>query len=95
MKNEQVINEWSKGREAHSHNHNLSTDGRSLYSYVKLIGITADCGSKIVLDYTAPAGHFNSVTTSTHVGRAKEVADQVMNPTAAKLGGLLQLEIPF
>ena len=88
MRNEEVVDNWGRSIKAKSSNGQLSTNGSILYSYRQPIGITTADGSKVVLDYTAPAGAFISQTTSTHVGIAHSVADQVMNPIAAKLGGL-------
>ena len=86
MKNEQVVRQWVNNNKAKGGR--IRTDGSSIYSYNQLIGVTADDGSKIVLDYTSQAGHFISQTTSTHVGVCKRYADQVMIPKVAQLGGL-------
>ena len=86
MKNEQVVRQWVNNNKAKGGR--IRTDGSSIYSYNQLIGVTADDGSKIVLDYTSPAGHYISQTTSTHVGVCKRYADQVMIPKVAQLGGL-------
>ena len=78
---EQVINAWVKGNRANTPNGSLSTNGRELYSYRLAIGVKLD-GSPVVLDYTAPAGHFMSQTTSTHVRLAARSANDVMHPDA-------------
>ena len=49
------------------------TDGKKLYSYALKIGTTTDDQCKNVLDYTAKGLGFYSVTTSTHVGMAKNM----------------------
>ena len=97
MKNEQVIEAWknSTTQTVYSHTGNLSTDGTFLHSYALLIGFTADDGSKVLLDYTAPAQCFRSQTTSTHVGIARSVADDIMHPVAADLAGFTTLDVPF
>ena len=86
LTNQEVIQEWANSREGEAGR--LTTNGFDLFSYDLKIGITADDGSKIVLDYTAGGGAYKSQTTSTHVGRAKSVADQIILPQAAALGGL-------
>ena len=86
--NNNVVEAWSNGRKAQSHNGNLRTDGIKLYSYGLLIGINKG-GNSIAFDYTAPAGHCYSVTTSCHVGRAKRYADEVMNPKVAAAAKLI------
>lgn len=77
MRNCDVAEAWAAGRCA-STNH-LSTDGNALRSYALIIGRTDDYGMKVAYDYTAPK-HFASMTTSCHVGLAKQVADQVEEP---------------
>ena len=93
--NDSVVKAWSRSRKAESHTNNLSTDGRLLHSYSLLIGFTADDGSKVLLDYTAPAQCFRSMTTSAHVGLAKRAADDIMHPKAADLAGFTCLDLPF
>ena len=78
---EQVINAWVKGNRANTSNGSLSTNGKELYSYRLTIGVKL-AGSPVVLDYTAPAGHFHSQTTSTHVRFAARSANDVMHPDA-------------
>ena len=93
--NASVIKAWTNSRQAQSHTDNLRTDGTFLHSYALLIGFTSDDGSKVLLDYTAPAQCFRSMTTSQHVGQAKRYADDVMHPKAADLAGFTTLDIPF
>jgi len=77
--NRGVLRAWSCGQEAHSNNHNLTTDGEDLYSYGLKIGVNFN-GQSIVGDFTSPGGHFASVTTSTHVNGAKVFADDTWHP---------------
>ena len=93
--NNSVVKAWSRSAVAKSHTGRLKTDGTFLHSYSLLIGFTADDGSKVLLDYTAPAQCFQSMTTSQHVGLAKKVADDVMHPKAGELAGFTTLDIPF
>ena len=93
--NNSVVKAWSRSINAESHTGSLRTDGTFLHSYSLLIGFTADDGSKVLLDYTAPAQCFQSMTTSQHVGLAKRVADDVMHPKAGELAGFTTLDIPF
>jgi hypothetical protein len=83
-KNQRVAELWSKSEEARSHNRQLWTDGSNLFSYNLRIGATTNEGVKIVFDFTMPAGHFQSMTTSQHVGLSKRYADTVMSPSVAK-----------
>ena len=75
---------WSRNKAAHSNNKQYSTDGNNLYSYRKLIGMTLTNGDKVLLDYTSPAGFCISVTTSSHVNKARRYATVVMNPDIAQ-----------
>lgn len=67
----------------------MSTDGQDLFSYSLKIGYTdpEKAANKTVIDYTGK--NMWSVTTSCHVGLAKRVADQVVQPSElkAELGG--------
>ena len=81
---------WGVNQSAHSSSKQYSTDGQNLYSYRKLIGITLRNGDKVLLDYTSPAGYGISMTTSQHVGKARQYADVVMNPDAAVAGSLIE-----
>ena len=85
--NDNVIKCWTNGCAAESHNGNLATDGHELWSYGLKIA-TYKANQIIVFDYTAPAGHMRSVTTSCHVNKAKPYADVIMNPKAAKAANL-------
>ena len=85
MKNAHAIYCWQGGRANASGN--LTSDGRNLYSYQLRIGFTLDDGRLAVIDYTAPAGHFKSVTTSGHANAAKRVASVVVLPGDPRIGG--------
>ena len=93
--NRNVARAWANSRQAESHTRHLRTDGTFLHSYSLMIGFTADDGSKVLLNYTAPAQCFRSQTTSTHVGVARVYADDIMHPKAADLAGFTTLDIPF
>ncbi len=75
MKNENVIINWSEGNKAKSKN--LKSDGNLLFSYDLLIGYTMN-NKKIVIDFTASANYFISMTTSRHVSLAKYYSDQTI-----------------
>ena len=77
MRNDAVVRAFSRGERAAAGN--LSTDGRSLYSYDLKIG-ERTLGGIVVANFTSPGGRFVSMTTSKHVGLAKRVADTVMLP---------------
>tara|TARA_B110000211_G_scaffold230872_1_gene291297 strand:- start:522 stop:803 length:282 start_codon:yes stop_codon:yes gene_type:complete len=81
--NREVATLWSRSEEARSHTKQFWTDGKNLFSYNLRIGTTTTEGKKIVFDFTSPAGHFTSMTTSQHVGLAKPHADTVMSPSIA------------
>tara|TARA_Y100001963_G_C6693898_1_gene406022 strand:+ start:556 stop:858 length:303 start_codon:yes stop_codon:yes gene_type:complete len=96
VRNDEVITEWNRSRVAISHTGSLKSNGGELRSYGLLIGFTTPEGKKVALDYTAPAGHFHSQTTSCHVGQAKRASDVVLSPSVAQ--GLAQYQkacIPF
>ena len=78
MKNEDVANAWANNRTASTKN--MKTDGSNLYSYNLLIGITK-AGEKIVFNYTAKGGYFESQTTSMHICHARGVASVVVCPS--------------
>jgi hypothetical protein len=80
MRNDLVINSWTRGVAASSHNGALRTDGVNLYSYNLRIGYRARSGSTILADYTSPGGQFYSMTTSSHVGKARHIACHIMHP---------------
>ncbi len=73
MKNQDVVRAWRAGRSAASKN--LSTDGKSLFSYRLEIGRTEEKGWKVVLNYRSP--NFVSMTTSQHVSLASRYAQEV------------------
>ena len=89
MRNDAVVRAFSRGQRAAAGN--LSTDGRSLYSYDLKIG-ERTLGGIVVADFTSPGGHFVSMTTSKHVGLAKRVADTVMLP---ELFESIFVKLPF
>ena len=80
MRNELVIDAWTRGVAASSHNGNLRSDGVNLYSYNLRIGYRARSGTTVVGDFTSPGGDFRSMTTSCHVGKVRWRADHVMHP---------------
>jgi hypothetical protein len=87
--NQSVISSWASGVEATNHKNTLRTDGNTLWSYNLVIGYTthrflptgALQTNKDAIDYTAPSGNFRSMTTSSHVGRAKAIADRIVQPS--------------
>lgn len=81
MRNCDVAAAWQCGEVAASGH--MHTDGLRLWSYGLIIGNTNDYGRKVVFDYTGSCkpNHFVSMTTSCHVGLAKQVADQVEEPS--------------
>mgnify|MGYP003113772897 FL=1 len=87
--NSNIPSYWVKSQAAHSNNKQFRTDGQSLYSYNLVIGVTV-AGQKILLDYSAPAGHYVSSTTSQHVGKARRWASQTMNPDVARTAGIIR-----
>ena len=69
---------WARGVKCTSHTGNYWTDGQKLYSYRLCIGDTTEQGVKVLRDYSARGRHgFQSMTTSSHVGRARVHADIV------------------
>ena len=81
MRNELVIDAWTRGVAADSHTGALRTDGVNLYSYDLRIGYRARSGSTVVGDFTSPGGDFRSMPTSCHVGKVRGIAGHVMHPT--------------
>ena len=80
--NENVAMNWYRNTASTNHGDTMSTNGRDLYSYNLLIGFTTQQGVKILLDYTARAGHFRSMTTSSkHISPTRYIADEIMNPS--------------
>ena len=88
--NNNVAVNWTRSIESQSHNGQFSTDGKKLFSYNQLIGITLADGTKIALNYMRHGGGcYISNTTSQHVSKASRCADQTMNPDVAKEAGLI------
>lgn len=79
VKNEQVARLWSEGKVGRSKN--MSTDGKTLWSYNMPIGVTLDDGRKVAIRYQAPRNYSN--TTSRHVSYALQYADQVVDAPAS------------
>ena len=83
--NQSVISSWASGVEATNHKNTLRTDGNTLWSYNLVIGYPSisGAGQRVTeaIDYTAPSGNFRSMTTSSHVGRAKAIADRIVQPS--------------
>ena len=89
--NNNVAVNWACNIESQSHNGQFSTDGKNLFSYNQLVGITLADGTKIALNYMRRGGGcYISNTTSQHVGLASGRADQVMNPDVALEAGLIK-----
>ena len=78
--NMSVIYSWLNHKEHRTKNFNLCTNGDELFSYDLLIGYTTDGCYKRLLNYTAPANAFVSMTTSRHINLARPYADVVMGP---------------
>lgn len=87
--NSEVPAYWVKNQAAHSNNKQFTTDGQNLYSYNLRIGATID-GQKVAFDYTAPAGHMISSTTSCHVGQARIHAHQIMDVDVARHADIIR-----
>lgn len=80
--NENVAINWYRNTASTNHSATFSTNGRDLFSYNLLVGFTTQSGKKILLDYTAGAGHFQSMTTSSkHISPTRAIADEIMNPS--------------
>ena len=79
-----VITEWVRGGSAKTGNGSMLTDGGLLWSYGLQIGFTSQKGIRVVGDFTRGGGEYHSQTTSTHVGAAKRVADEVVHPEVFK-----------
>ena len=77
--NDNVLRAWRDGLKARNSKSTLRTDGRYLWSYRLLIGIRKG-GKTFLRDATAPCGEFHSITTSCHVGKARQYADVVFHP---------------
>ena len=76
-----VAARWAQGQTGANGTSNYRTDGLNLYSYNLMIGTTANIEGravKILRDYTSKSKWgFKSMTTSTHVGYARQHADIV------------------
>jgi len=97
LTNSKVIEAWQRAERAANHRGTLQcySDG-TLYSYSLHIGQRTPSGVCIVGDYTAPGGGFRSMTTSSHVGRAKRVQGvTVMHPLVWRESPLSNEEIGF
>ena len=81
-----VLSCWSLG--ASHKTPTLKTDGQNLFSYALKIGLT-ESNTKVLKDYTAPAGAFSTHTTSLHVNKARKYADKIINID----GGIFPTEI--
>lgn len=76
--NRGVASAWSRGESAHNHRNNYHTDGRFLWSYHMLIGITLTDGRKIALNSYQP---YRVTTTTTHHSRyATWHCTDIVNP---------------
>jgi hypothetical protein len=73
--NRNVIKAWMNGEKAINGRKSLHTDGIRLYSYRLLIGVNVK-GTCYLGDYTA-GGEFRSMTTSTHIGRARRAVRSI------------------
>jgi hypothetical protein len=89
MTNEKVIRNWINNRKGKSLN--MSTDGKSLFSYRMKIGETVhetnglwSANKKHGLNVQKP--YFYSQTTSKHVGIVKRYADKMVNPKPIQKG---------
>lgn len=82
MINRGVASAWSRGESAHNHRGNYHTDGRFLWSYRMLIGITLADGRKIALNAQSP--HFVSMMTNQHTRIAKLHDDSIVNPARGR-----------
>ena len=76
MKNEQVVENWTQGKQGKSLH--METDGKSLFSYEMKIGQTLVNGEKQGLNVQRP--YFYSQTTSSHVGIVRRYADKMTDP---------------
>lgn len=75
--NKDIPNLWKRNISGRSNTGSYHTDGNTLYSYSKIIGVTYN-NSKILFDYSGK--DFISQTTSTHVGYARHLADDIVPP---------------
>jgi hypothetical protein len=75
--NKEIPKLWKDNLSAESNTGSYHTDGSTLYSYSKIIGVTTG-HSKILFDYSG--NNFISQTTSMHVGYARQWADNIISP---------------
>ena len=80
MNNYDIAKAWINNKAFQRKSKALSTDGEDLYSYNLLIGYTNKQGNKVVIDYTKSGGDYRSMTTSTHVGLAKDLCSLIRSP---------------
>ena len=93
--NQGVIKMWKQGKNARNGRRTLVSFQGNLYSYRLKIGHRHPNGAAIVADFTAPAGHYRSQTTSCHVNLAKREADEVFHPLLWKTTNMFEDEVPF
>ena len=99
MKNEQVVENWTQGRQGKSLH--METDGKSLFSYEMKIGetwrIDASKQERNIRDAMKHGLHqkvglnvqtpfFYSQTTSKHVGLVRRYAHKMINPKIIRNG---------
>ena len=83
LSNRLIANQWKKGFPAKNHNKSFHTDGKTLFSYNLVIGITSNANYKIAYNYTKESDNFISQTTTQHVRYAKDSADHFLHPEAS------------
>jgi len=72
----EVARYWKCNEPASNSGSQFWTDGDKIYSYRLCIGDTSSQGEKVLKDYSANGRHgFKSMTTSKHVGYARQYAD--------------------
>lgn len=71
MKSEKVAEMWKHNMPGRANN--MFTDGFDIFSYGLKIGYTTGQNQKVAIDYTTIGGAFQSMTTSKHVGYAKNM----------------------
>jgi len=80
MTNYDIVTAWINNKSFSRKHKALSTDGANLFSYALKIGYTNEQGKKVAIDYTSSGGWMRSMTTSQHVGLAKDKCDLIRNP---------------
>jgi len=74
----EVASYWRCDEAACNSSAQFWTDGNKLYSYKLCIGDTTENGNKVLRDYSATGRWgFKSMTTSKHVGYARQYAHLV------------------